>query len=37
MATTQALRFLSQRQIPHEARAYDHKVKGAVYAAAALI
>lgn len=36
MATTHALRFLRQRKIPHEAREYDHKVKGAGYAAEAL-
>lgn len=36
MATTSALRFLKQKKIPHEAREYDHKVKGAEYAAEAL-
>ena len=36
MSTTNALRFLKQRKIPHEAREYDHKVKGAEYAAQAL-
>jgi len=36
MATTQAIRFLRQKKIPHEAREYDHRVKGAEYAAEAL-
>ncbi len=36
MSTTNALRFLKQRKIPHDAREYDHKVKGAEYAAEAL-
>ncbi|GAB6061750.1 aminoacyl-tRNA deacylase [Deferrisoma palaeochoriense] len=36
MAVTPAIRFLKQRKIPHEAREYDHKVKGAEYAAEAL-
>ena len=36
MATTLALRFLRQRGIPHDAREYDHRVKGAAYAAEAL-
>jgi len=36
MSTTNALRVLKQRKIPHEAREYDHKVKGAEYAAEAL-
>ncbi len=36
MAGTHALRFLKQRKIPHQAREYDHKVKGAQYAAQAL-
>jgi len=36
MSTTNALRFLKQHKIPHEAREYDHRVKGAEYAAQAL-
>lgn len=36
MSTTNALRFLKQRKVPHEAREYDHKVKGAESAAEAL-
>ncbi len=36
MATTPAIRFLRQKKIPHEAREYDHRVKGAEYAAEAL-
>lgn len=36
MSTTNALRFLKQHKIPHEAREYDHRVKGAEYAAEAL-
>lgn len=36
MSTTSALRFLKQRKLAHEARDYDHKVKGAEYAAEAL-
>ena len=36
MATTLAVRFLRQRGVPHDARAYDHRVKGAAYAAEAL-
>lgn len=36
MSTTNAIRVLKQRKIPHEAREYDHKVKGAEYAAEAL-
>lgn len=36
MATTSALRFLKQKKIAHEAGEYDHKVKGAEYAAEAL-
>jgi Cys-tRNA(Pro)/Cys-tRNA(Cys) deacylase len=36
MSTTNAMRFLSQRKIPHEAREYDHKEKGAEFAAEAL-
>jgi Cys-tRNA(Pro)/Cys-tRNA(Cys) deacylase len=36
VSTTNAQRFLRQRKVPHEAREYDHKVKGAEYAAEAL-
>ncbi len=36
MSITNALRFLKQRKIPHDPREYDHKVKGAEYAAEAL-
>jgi len=36
VSTTNAQRFLKQRKIAHEAREYDHKVKGAEYAAEAL-
>ena len=36
MSTTHALRFLKQRKIPHEAREYAHKAKGARFAAEAL-
>ncbi len=36
MATTHALRFLRQKGVPHDAREYDHRVKGAAYAAQAL-
>lgn len=36
MSTTNALRFLKQRRIAHEAREYEHKVKGAQHAAEAL-
>ena len=36
MSTTNALRFLKQHKIPHEAREYDHRAKGAEYAAQAL-
>lgn len=36
MSTTQALRHLRQKKIAHEAREYDHRVKGAEYAAEAL-
>lgn len=36
MSVTQAMRFLSQKKIPHEIREYEHKVKGAEYAAEAL-
>ena len=36
MSTTNGLRFLKQQKIPYEAREYDHKVKGAEYAAEAL-
>jgi len=36
MSTTSAQRFLKQRRISHEAREYDHKVKGAEFAAQSL-
>lgn len=36
MSTTNALRFLKQKRIAFEPREYDHKVKGAEYAAEAL-
>ncbi len=36
MATTPALRFLRQKGVPHDVREYDHRVKGAAYAAQAL-
>lgn len=36
MSTTNAVRFLKQKKIPFEAREYEHKVKGAEYAAEAL-
>lgn len=36
MSTTQAMRYLDQRKIPYEAREYEHKEKGADYAAEAL-
>lgn len=36
MATTQAMRYLDQRRIVYEAREYEHKEKGAEYAAEAL-
>lgn len=36
MSTTQAMRFLKQKKISHRIEDYDHKVKGAVYAAEAL-
>ena len=36
MSTTQALRVLQQKKIPHEAREYAHKEKGAEFAAEAL-
>jgi Cys-tRNA(Pro)/Cys-tRNA(Cys) deacylase len=36
MSTTNALRFLRQRGIPHTVREYEHKVKGALYAAEAV-
>lgn len=36
MSTTNAERFLKQKKIPFEAREYEHKVKGADYAAEAL-
>lgn len=36
MSVTNGQRFLKQRGVPHEAREYDHKVKGAEFAAEAL-
>ena len=36
MSTTQALRVLQQKKIPHQAREYAHKEKGAEFAAEAL-
>lgn len=36
MSVTQAMRFLAQKKIPHEVREYEHKVKGAEFAAEAL-
>ncbi len=36
MKMTPGLRFLKQHEIPHEAREYDHRAKGAAYAAEAL-
>ncbi len=36
MSVTSGQRFLKQRGIPHEAREYDHQVKGAEFAAEAL-
>ncbi len=36
MSTTNALRFLKLKKIPYEEREYDHKVKGAEFAAEAL-
>lgn len=36
MSTTSAQRFLKAAGIPHEAREYDHQVKGAEFAAEAL-
>lgn len=36
MSVTQAMRFLSQKKILHEVREYEHKVKGAEFAAETL-
>jgi Cys-tRNA(Pro)/Cys-tRNA(Cys) deacylase len=36
MSVTQAMRFLKQKKIDHRIADYDHKVKGAVFAAEAL-
>lgn len=36
MSTTQAMRYLDQRKIVYEAREYEHKEKGAEYAAEVL-
>jgi len=36
MSTTQALRVLQQKKVAHEAREYEHKEKGAEFAAEAL-
>jgi len=36
MSTTQAMRYLDQRHIEYEAREYDHREKGAEFAAEAL-
>lgn len=36
MSVTQAMRVAAKEKIPHEVREYDHKVKGAEYAAKAL-
>jgi Cys-tRNA(Pro)/Cys-tRNA(Cys) deacylase len=36
MSTTNAQRFLAEKKIPFEAREYDHKVKGAEFAAESL-
>lgn len=36
MSTTSAQRFLQQKRIPFEAREYDHRVKGAEFAAESL-
>lgn len=36
MSVTNAVRFLKQKKIPFAAREYEHKVKGAEYAAEAL-
>lgn len=36
MSVTQAMRFLAQKKISHEVREYEHKEKGAEFAAEAL-
>ncbi|MBN2054784.1 Cys-tRNA(Pro) deacylase, partial [bacterium] len=36
MSVTAAMRFLQQKKVPFEVREYDHRIKGAEYAAEAL-